>query len=94
MQMYVQSAHTNKEMSKYIKLKIRKFWIKILIYNKKEGRIKFCIVENNIFNTYNFFVSRRYSLYRNLAQYAIGREEYRRRQMKDDLQEIVEIKAL
>lgn len=54
MQMYVQSAHTNKEMSKYIKLKIRKFWIKILIYNKKEGRIKFCIVENNIFNTYNF----------------------------------------
>ena len=50
----MQSAHTNKEMSKYIKLKIRKFWIKILIYNKKEGRIKFCIVKNNIFNTYNF----------------------------------------
>ena len=81
-------------MSKYIKLKIRKFWIKILIYNKKEGRIKFCIVENNIFNTYNFFLSRRYSLYRNLAQYVIGQEEYGRRQMKDDLQEIVEIKAL
>ena len=54
MQLYMQSAHTNKEMSKYIKLKIRKFWIKILIYNKKEGRIKFCIVKNNIFNTYNF----------------------------------------
>ena len=81
-------------MSKYIKLKIRKFWIKILIHNKKEGRIKFHIVKNNIFNTYNFFLSRRYSLYRNLAQYVIGQEEYRRRQMKDDLQEIVEIKAL